>query len=197
MKDLNDEYYVVFKDTNKNLVSIDGYIEPDFALDDPAPEPHTVEIYNVGREKNPKFVDMHFQSLTDIVMQKKVVEILEKFNLYKVQLLKGTHGEVIEQFNQMYYKLWCYNHILCLDLEKSKYGSKEADNTWVYDLETIVLDSERLGQVPLEQRLMFYLAERPQCLIVHQSVVDELSKHDFIGASYIPVKSWGLDSVFD
>jgi hypothetical protein len=198
MKDLNDEYYVVFKDTSKNLVSIDGYIEPDFPLKRPAPEPHTVEIYiTSGGKKNPKFVDMHFQSLTDIVMQKKVVEILEKFNLYKVQLLKGTHGEVIEQFNQMYYKLWCYNHILCLDLEKSKYGSKEADNTWVYDLETIVLDSERLGQVPLEQRLMFYLAERPQCLIVHQSVVDELSKHDFIGASYIPVKSWGLDSVFD
>jgi len=198
MKDLNNEYYVMFEDTSKNLVSIDGYIEPDFALDDPAPEPHSIDIYiSLGGKKNPTFEDIHFESLTDIVMQKQVVDVLKKFELYKVQLLKGTHGEVIEKFNQMYYKLWCYNHILCLDLEKSKYGSKDSDNSWVYDLETIVLDSERLRQTPLEQRLMFHIGERSDCLIIHQSIVDELSKHNFVGASYIPVKSWGLDSVFD
>jgi hypothetical protein len=198
MKDLNDEYYVMFEDTGKDLVSIDGYIEPDFSLDDPAPSPHTVKIYiTLGEKKNPKFEDLHFSSLVKIVMKKQVVDVLQRFDLYKVQLLKGTHGEVLEKFNQMYYKLWCYNRIRCLDLENSEYGRKNSNGTRVYDLETIVLDSERLVQIPLEQRLMFYLAERSQCLIVHQSVVDELSKHDFIGASYIPVKSWGLDSVFD
>ena len=171
MKDLNDEYYVMFEDTSKNLVSIDGDIEPDFALDDPAPEPRTVEIYiSLGKKINPKFEDIHFESLVDIVMKKQVVDALQRFDLYKVQLLKGTHGEVIEKFNQMYYKLWCYNHILCLDLEESKYGSKDSDNSWVYDLEMIVLDSERLEKTPFEQRLMFHIGERSDCLIVHQSL---------------------------
>lgn len=198
MKDLNNEYYVMFKDTSKDLISIDGDIEPDFAIDDPAPEPHTVEIYmTLGSRKNPKFEDIHFEALTNVVIKKSVVDVLNKFPLYKVQLLKGTHGEVIKEFNEMYYKLWCYNHILCLDLDKSKYGSKESDNSWVYDLKSIVLDSERLAKTPLEERLMFHIAERPDCLVVHQCIVDELAKHDFVGASYIPIRKWGLDQIFD
>ncbi len=198
MKDLNDEYYVMFEDTSRNLVSIDGYIEPEFALDDPAPIQHALEIYiTLGSKKKPKFEDIHFQSLVNVVVKKSVAEVLSDIHLYKVQLLKGTHGEVIENFNQMYYKLWCYNHILCLDMENSKYGSKDADNSWVYDLKTIVLNSERLAMIPLEQRLMFHIAERPDYLIVHQSIVDALESHSFVGASYIPVNKWGLDSVFD
>ena len=196
--DLNEHYYVLFEDTSLKMVGIDGDIEPDFPPYMPAPIHHTVEVYiTMGKKKNPRFYDIHFAAGCLPIVTEPVYKELEKLNLYKVQLLKGTHGEIIEEFDLMMYKIWCYNRIQCLDMEKSKYGSKESDNSRVYDLERIFLDNERLAQVPEEERQIFYIAERPTCLIVHQNVVDALEPHKFQGASFTPVNKWSLDSIFD
>ena len=198
MTDLNNEYYVLFEDNSLNLVSIDGHIKPYVHPEDPVPEDYTMKVYvALGSKRNPKFVDIHFRSCIRPIMIKAVVDVMVPLDLYKVQFIKGTYGEVLENFGKEYYRLWCYNHILSLDLEKSVYGSQEDNGTWVEDLETIVLDNEKLGRVPEEQRLMFHIKERPEFLIVHQTIVDALTPHNFVGAKFVPVKKWGIDSIFD
>lgn len=199
MKDLNDEYYIMFEDTGLDAVSIDGYIQPAFSPQDPAPDQHTIEMYiSLGDdEENIQFYDIHFESLVKAVCKETVANVLKSLNLYRVQILQGTHGEVVEEYGQVFYKLWCYNRISCLDFGRSKYGSKDDDYTRVYDLEKIVLDSGKLSSVPEDRRLAFRLSERPTHLILHKKIVDDLLTHNFSGANYIPIREYGgIDDIF-
>ncbi|EGQ8033663.1 imm11 family protein [Vibrio parahaemolyticus] len=77
-------------------------------------------------------------------------------------------------------------------------GRSVIDGTYVDDdffLEALSLDETLLDKVPLEERLVFRLQEKPRFLF-HESVVDALKAADLSGVGFIRVDHWGPAAMF-
>ncbi|WP_244663244.1 hypothetical protein [Vibrio owensii] len=57
------------------------------------------------------------------------------------------------------------------------------------------LDETLLDKVPLEERLVFRLQEKPQFLF-HETVVDALKAANLTGVGFIRVEQWGPAAMF-
>ena len=157
---------------------------------------YQLKIYNhTIMPSKPEYVDYH-TSGGDPVISPKFVEALKELDLYGIQSLKGTEGDVIEDMKLEYYLLHIYNFIISMDMKKSTYRFNERIQA-VAGVEKFTLDSEKLSQIPLEKRLVFRMKEYGVYNIFHQSVVDHLNKFDLKGMRFIPVTSWNDNAHFN
>jgi hypothetical protein len=192
MIDLNDEYYVLEPDNNNSYPMIEADLEPhsqgrivsgdyelDLYLSDPIP-------------RKPEYVDFHTADSTPVV-SKNMKDLLEPLEVYGIQFLKGTRGDVIEELNLDYYLLHIYSRIVCIDREKSDIDVSEVR---VSDVRSLVIDSEALLKIPEEQRLIFKVREYGVIQLFHKSIVDVIESAGLKGLRFIPVKKWNDNAAF-
>lgn len=196
MNDLNNEYYVLYPDNNQNYPMIGASLTPKSITSPVNESSYELLIYNhAPLLNNPEYVDYHTSGGKPVVSS-SFSAALRELNLYGMQCLKGTKGDVIEELNLEYYFLHIFNHIICMDMRKSIIDYDE-DIEAVCSVDKFTLDSEKLSKIPLEKRLVFAMDEYSVYNIFHQSVVDHLSKFNLKGMRFIPVTSWNDNAHFN
>ncbi len=192
MTDLNDEYYVLESENNNNYPMIGASLRPrsqgrklveeyalNIYLDDPMP-------------KKPEYVDFHTSGSVPVV-SKNMKDLLEPLNIYGIQFITGTEGDVIEELKLDYYLLHIYSRIVCIDRNKSDISVGEIG---VSDVTSFVLDNEVLIKTPEEKRLIFKVREYGVIQLFHQSIVDVIESAGLKGLRFIPVKKWNDNAAF-
>ena len=119
--------------------------------------------------------------------------VLEGFNLPGVDFYEAD----IENNG----KIWDERHLVhiwqnypALHQGRSKIKGTYVDNDFI--LKSMSLDENLLDKVPLEDRLVFRLNEKPEYLY-HESVVAAIKAAGLTGVRFIKVSSWGVGSAFE
>lgn len=194
MTDLNDEYYVLEPDNNNSYPMIGASLRPHFQgrtvsgdyslniyLDDPMP-------------RKPEYVDFHTSGATPVV-SKNIKDLLEPLEIYGIQFLKGTTGDVIEELKLDYYLLHIYSNIECIDKDNSNVDLD--DDGDVTDVKSFVIDNVALLKISEDQRLVFELDEYGVIQLFHKSIVDVIESAGLKGLRFIPVKKWNDNAAFN
>lgn len=161
-----------------------------FALD----ENHLVR-FRFGRPvpRKPKMGDAH-NNAQHLVISERVKDVMEGMNLKEVQYLPATIEGNDEVFDN-YRALHIYNLIKCMDREKSVFDADEDGD--IIQIDKLVIDGEALGQVPLEERLVFALEEKRLFMFFHKSVVEKILAIKPEGIMFSPVIKWDSRSLFE
>ena len=114
-------------------------------------------------------------------------EILEKFNLYKVQFFPVVIEHLEENF-EGFHLMHCYNYISAMHRERSKYDMDDG----LCFIDSLSLDENILDQIPEEERLVFRLDERSMMYMVHEKVVNAVKESGIDGMYFTNVKDWGI-----
>jgi hypothetical protein len=194
MIDLNDEYYVLEPENNNSYPMIGASIRPR-SLGKEVIGEYSLNLYLDGpTPKKPEYVDFHTSGSTPVVsiMMKDLLEPLE---IYGIQFLKGTQGNLIEELKLDYYLLHIYSRIICVNREKSDIDEDE-DGGYVSDVKTLVIDSELLLKIPEKKRLIFKVREYGVIQLFHKSIVDVIESAGLKGLRFIPVKKWNDNAAF-
>lgn len=195
---LQTEYYVVERENNDQypLFSWDQpeneyglgipvkYVEPlKFRLGEPIPN-------------NPELVDFH--EAPEPIISFALARILEKLNIYGVQLIPAKVRNSQDPFSEVhdYCFMHVWNRISCLDRVKSIITTNKAGDI-IWGIDELVLDEKSLGQYELSQRLIFELTENTSVLLVHETIKSAIESINPKGIRFIPATQWNSDSTFD
>ena len=117
MNDLNNEYYVLYPDNNSNYPSIIAQLLPNSRAR-PVIGDYTLNILSDDpMPNNPEYVDYHTWGGVPVISP-KFVEALKELDIYGIQNVRGTDGDVIKELKLDYYLLHIYNFIICMDMKK-------------------------------------------------------------------------------
>ncbi|QSQ20545.1 hypothetical protein JY651_35690 [Pyxidicoccus parkwayensis] len=142
--------------------------------------------------RNPVMVDHH--ELPEPVVSTRLKDLLEPMNLFRVQLVP-TDVTVKPDDVRRYWLMHIYNTITCVDRQRSSLSIDE-DDGGILGIRKLVLDEEVLRAIPLEQRLVFRLAESTSTNVFHQSVADKVLSLKPEGLRFIPVERWNDGAAF-
>jgi hypothetical protein len=164
---------------NHPLVNIDVV---ELAFDEPYP-------------KKPAMVDFHDDGII-VVFSEKLYQILFPLNIKGIQLIPATisnprNNDVYSH----YYYLHIYNHINCLDKQNSNCSVSRVGT--IRSIKKMVLDTTVLSKIPLENRLIFRLAEMYAHRLFHQSVVDKIMETNPEGIRFVKVEDFNIGSAFN
>lgn len=142
--------------------------------------------------RNPIMVDHH--SLPEPVFSTRIRDVLEPLGLHGVQFIpadvKVKDGDV-----RRYWLMHVYNEIPCIDRQRSDLSIDE-DDGGVLGIDRLVLDERVLTEIPLEQRLVFVLAESTATYLCYRSIADRVRALQPEGVRFIPVASWNDSAGF-
>jgi hypothetical protein len=119
--------------------------------------------------RDPVMVDHH--SLPQPVFSTRVKEVLEPLGLHGVQLVPAD-VKVKPDDVRRYWLLHVFNEIHCLDRQRSSCTFYSDGD--VLSINRLVLDERALQEIPLEQRLLFVLAESTSTYVFHHTLVDRI-----------------------
>ncbi|MFV0329890.1 MAG: imm11 family protein [Dysgonomonas sp.] len=144
--------------------------------------------------RNPKMGDAHGNA-QHLIISDRIKKVLEAMNLKDVQYLPATiEGGKNNEIFEGYRALHIHNLIRCMDREKSDF--KERDGS-IVRIKKLVLDSEALGKIPLEERLVFALGEKRLFMFFHKSVVEKILAINPEGVKFAPAHKWNSKSLFE
>jgi len=142
--------------------------------------------------RHPVMVDHH--SLPEPVFSPRLRDVLAPLTLYGVQLLPAD-VKVKEDDVRRYWLLHVHNEIPCVDRERSVFRLSPS-GLIMLGIDKLVLDERVLGEIPLERRRVFVLAESTSTYLCHQSVVDLLRALQPEGLRFIRVDQWNDSAGF-
>lgn len=140
---------------------------------------------------NPLMVDYH--SLPRPVVSQRVRDVLAALSLAGVQLVPADVRVRVDDVRR-YYLAHVYQRIAAVDRERSVLDVSERGR--VVGIRRLVLDMEKIGQVPLEDRLVFRLAESVSVHLFHESVVSAVLALQPEGLRFTPANSWSDSAGF-
>jgi hypothetical protein len=196
----DNEYYLLLRENNKNypLLKIDE--EKYSQWRDSGIFNSPFELYNDGYvypldvmdpvSDTPEFVDYHRRPN---VFSLKVIEQVTQMGIAGTQWFPACINHHGVRYND-YIVMHTYKRIECLDKNYSEFDMWDEDT---FDIEKIVLDKSVLDSIDLKDRLIFKLKESSLLHFFHESIVDEIMKHDPKGCRFIKSKDWGVGSAFD
>lgn len=194
MTDLNDEYFVLEPENNNNYPLISASLRPK-SQGERVVGDYSLKIYQRDpMPKNPEYVDFHTSGSTPVV-SRKLKELLEPIDIYGIQFLKGTKGDVIEALELDYYLLHIYCSIGCIEIDSSNVDLDEDGD--VVDVKSFTIDSNTLMKVPEDQRMVFELDEYGTLQLFHKSIVEIIESAGLKGLRFIPVKEWNDNVAFN
>jgi hypothetical protein len=138
---------------------------------------------------SPVMVDYH--SLPRPVVSQRLRDVLAAQPLVGVQLVPAdvrVRGDDVRR----YYLVHVYQRIAAINRERSVLDIGVLEK--VLGIQHLVLDMEKIAQVPLEQRLVFRLWESPSVHLFHESVVNAVLALQPEGIRFTPADGWS-DSV--
>ncbi len=144
--------------------------------------------------RNPKMVDFHFYQMTSPVVSEKLKKVIEDMQVKNIQfvpvLIQGKKNEMIEG----YHAIKVCNTVFCADLEASEYDLLSSGN--IGSFEKLVLDSEKLDKIPLEDRLIFAIGEKRTYVVYHISVVEKMLATAPEGMTVYRLAGWDSSAPF-
>jgi len=196
----DDEYYVLLAENNPNYPMTDIDEERYSDWRDTGVFANPFELYNDGYvypitpcapiPSNPEFVDYHD---SPTIFSLRVIEQVTQMGIEGTQWFPAYIHYKGERYDD-YIIMHTYLEIECMDKEKSSYKQWDEDT---FEVKNLVLDETVLDGIPLEERLTFLLEESTSMHLFHQSIVDEIMKHNPKGCKFIKSKDWGVGSAFD
>ncbi|MFP2930233.1 imm11 family protein [Pyxidicoccus sp. 3LG] len=139
----------------------------------------------------PVMTDYH--SLPSPVVSQRVRDVLAALPLVGVQLVPAdvrVRGEDVRR----YFLVHVYQRVAAIDRERSVLDLFEDGD--VLGIQNLVLDMEKIAEVPLEQRLVFRLMESPSVHLFHESVVDAVLALQPEGVRFTPANGWSDSAGF-
>jgi hypothetical protein len=198
---LQAEYYVIESENYKPYPSFacdqSGYMyglgvpivfdEPlKFRLRDPIPK---------------KFELVDFHEAPEPVISLALAEILEKLDIYGIQLIPAKVRNPKDPFSELhdYCFMHVWNRIACLDKKESEieYLDDDDPDGMIFSIDKLVMNDAALQKIELKKRLIFELAEKTSILLMHQSIKDAIESINPKGIRFIPATTWNSDSTFD
>lgn len=141
----------------------------------------------------PEMVDHH--SLPAPVVSQRLMQALAQLGLPGVQLIPADVP--VRESVLRYWLVHVYNRLACLDRSQSVF-TQSPSGLLLLSLDSLVLDEKVLSNIPLEQRLVFVLAESTSVHLFHRSVVDRVMSltPPPEGLRFIPVPDWNDSAGF-
>jgi hypothetical protein len=196
---LQAEYYILESENNENypLFSWDQ-MSGKYGLGKPIPYNNEPLKMRLGDPipKNIEWADIH--SAPEIVVSKKIAEVLVPFKLYGIQLVPTVVRDPRDPFSAIkpYYFLHIWNRVACLDRELSELDIDEDDGQ-IWDIEKLVMDERILNDIDINKRLIFELGEKTSITFVHESIKDIIMAINPTGFRFISAMKWNSDSMFN
>ena len=107
------------------------------------------------------------------VVSKRIKEAMETFPLKGVQFIPAIIYDDNDKPHHDYFIIHVYNQIRCVDLEKSVWKPALTPGN-ILTYKKLVFNDEILDEIPLNDRLVFALAEASRTIVFHKSVVDKI-----------------------
>ena len=174
------DYYLIERkhDETYPLIKEVGYkpndINPKLILlefDDPKP-------------RNPVMAD--FLEGPEVFISAKIADVIKKFNPKGVKFIQTKLTDPKKNVYENYLCMHVENRIEALDKEQSEYEYEYR----VYSITKFVIDRKNLGEIPLEERLIFAPKETPARKVFHKSVVDAIMAENPTGVQFRPLENW-------
>jgi hypothetical protein len=133
---------------------------------------------------NPATID-HF-SCMESIFSEKIKNVLESFKIKDIQFIPAVikNGKC-KEYNKFYF-MHIYRHIKALDWKASKFGNEDG----MFTIERYALDHTVLGNIPMEERLVFRLSENASMRIYHKTIVDEIMAKSPKGIEFIKIEEY-------
>jgi len=185
LQDAGDSPTVYLKGFDDNMIfKGNKFIEQpespyDLYMTDPVPRGH-------------KFCDLYMCGKYQVVVP-KIKEAIEKLSPAKVDFIPADLYDK-KNNSEEFFILNCYNLQNVLDLESSEY--RLSANGGILSIEKLVLDSEKIKNIPEKERLIITIEESRTYRIFHQSVIDEIEKTNPKGCYAISIDAWKDDLMF-
>lgn len=185
---INEEYYIPMRygEPNAPLLSWDNdknYIEDEEPVE--LIEPLSLKLADPLTSRV-CMVDYH-RLQNNAVFSEEIKDILGKLNIYNTQLLPAK-VKINSEITLDYYHLHIYNLIPeVIDYENSEYEGEEDDIDY---MSKIMLNPNKITEIPLEKRLVFKLEEFPFREIFHKSIVDKIMEVEPLGVAFWPLNLW-------
>jgi len=195
------EYYLLFPEAVQNSPAIiltgDTFGRDEAMVEESINNVDLVEFsYWESYPKKPVMVDFHDNGILGAV-SKKVYDVLEQMNISKLQLIPA---EIKDPKNKTVYKdyhfLHIYNRVECMDKDESIFEFDDFANQ-VEEIEKLVLDKNKLSEIPLNERLVFRLKEEYTFQLFHKSVADAIMAINPEGIRFVKVEDYNVGSAFD
>jgi len=199
--EFNKEYYLVYGTNNPNCPAVELDEDKNGAdfrrIKTPIENCGLVKMRIIEPyPKTPEMTDFHQNGIVSFFSKK----IYDKINSIVVSGVQFLLGEIRNPKNnniyENYYYLHIYSYINCLDRELSELDSN-ARTGMVRSISKIVLDTEVLSKIPLQERLIFRLGEMSAFQLFHKSVVDAIMATEPTGIRFVKVEDYHTGSAFD
>jgi hypothetical protein len=124
------------------------------------------------------------------VVSERVKLAIEEMNPIKVEYLPADIHMNSIGYEEGYFILNIYNVISAMDKANSIWDKSchPDPKKEVGFIDKLVLDSSKLIEIPLADRLIFALEENPSKTLFHESVIDNIAKLEPKGFYAVPVE---------
>jgi hypothetical protein len=196
---MNDfEYYLIFAKEipSSPAIGLTDEMDEDEIMVEESIEVDIVTLeYDEPYPKKPVMVDFHDSGVIG-AFSDKIYDVLAPMKIKGIQLIPAT---ILDPRNNVvydnYYFLHIYNYLKCLDKNKSIYTPDRVGG--VASIDKMILDTNVLSKIPLEERLIFRLGEMYTHQLFHKSVVDKIMAANPEGIRFVKVEDFHMGSAFD
>lgn len=163
---------------------------------EPAPDNHVTYLRFSESISDPDIDTDYFDLDSAGVFSERIKNKLEelgaiKFLQFVPATIKGYKKHIITDF-------WIgniYLEIACFDPKSSKYAGITNTGRWE-GISNIVIDREKMSNIPLEERLVLVSHEGPQFYLYHKSIVDVIRAASPKGMSFVNIEQWHVQSIY-
>ena len=202
---MNKNEYYLLMENNSNIELI--YDNLDFGLSrelnyyEPIDLPEEfapLELHLRNRVAKPRIEDYHTLFGLEHVVSVKLKQAIEELKPVNLQFLPAEIHTRSDEYED-YFIVNCYNLIPAMDKEKSKWTKSNHPDPEreVQSIDKLVMDLDKLKDIPLSERLIFVLGECPAYTLFHESVIRNIEKADPKGLYAVPVEAWYADLMMD
>ena len=199
MRDYNEEYFFVERDGNScfpNLMLDDQDRHYSLKLLFPRPL-EKITTYHLKFDhppRKPVMADFHKLCTPVPVITEKLKEIFASLELDYIQLIPVLIRDKSDDIIEGYHLLKVFNLIECVDKGKSEYDTMPSGEIMGFD--KLVLDNDKLVQIPLKDRLILNVAECSTNVIYHISVVEKILATAPTGLTVYRLSKWDSGAPF-
>ncbi|WP_419812950.1 imm11 family protein [Bacterioplanoides sp.] len=194
----DDEYYLVYADDDYPMIDLDDDILSDTKNDGMFTSPWELiqdgyvfpVILSEPLPEKIEIVDYH--DLPCTFSYRVIKDVAQRHGMPGVQWFPAYIHHNGQRYND-YVIMHVYKEIECLDRSQSNFDQMTKRSI---DLRSIVLNKNVLDAIPLEERLIFLMAEKTSLVYMHKTIVDEILQHNPVGVRFIKSKDWGVREAF-
>ena len=138
----------------------------------------------------------HFNLHCAGVFSKKVIDVLfKRMPIHGLQLVPAEIRDNNDEIFKAYWVANIYQKIASFNETHSVFSKVSPLGSW-RGITKVVLDREKLSQIPLEKRLVYVAKESMLFQLYHQSIVDVINSVKPKGFVFVPIEEWYPEIIY-